>query len=465
MRTKLPLLIMASILVSLCGCGNQNSGKTKDIKDPIPVYQAAVSTAERRNDFALNVSITEMISDGSEVYVYQANQVLLFQNYATDTMLAHSSETHTYGKHQIPINSVFQNGTYYLDVSDGKFQTEMTPSDYCSMYTPAILLDATRYQNITGSTDGSISTFSFTEAKQIEPWAAPEDATFVSARGNAVLDHTGNLQESSYSVQYQRGGRTYNKEVSVYVIPAKPDITVPDTSAYIHTSSIDAPLLLEQSAGYLMQAQRVTSVTTETVKCQVFGDIRTQTTTLNLHNDKGVQAKVDINTVLENPSRVEKTTSQNQCIRYVDGVYSTTVDGNTTVSNDVTEEKIQAFCREYLLSTILMAKFLSSVNSENSDGVYVISFTANEAMAKTICKHVCETLYGDATVLDKMAESYTTDEMSGYITIDDATFVPLSSGIRYTGAHLINGVSYPLTFETTQVYTIPSDSAYDSIHQ
>lgn len=464
MRTKFVCLIIVSLLASLYGCGKQSGSNMTELSDPITVYQTAAEEANQRKDMTLNVSATKSISSNSEFYEQKTQQTLQYNDYRTEKMVAHSSETRNYGNQQIPITTTFQDGICYLDVSDGKFQAEISAVDYCNMYSPAVLFDADLYQNVTGITDGNTSTISFNDAKQSENWAMPEGATLISAHGSVILDASGVLQQSIYNIQYHLNGCDVTENISVHITPTKPEIKLPEKATYVQIPAIEAPILLEQSVGYLMQAKKITSITTEKITCEVFGDMRSQTTTLNLFSSADDYcARLDIDTTLENPGRFEKNTSQSQCIRYIDGVYSASVGGQITENRDITQEKMQVYCQDYLLSTILMSKYLSSVSFEQQDDVYKISFTASEDMAQIMRQHACETLYNDATVLDQLADSYTTDTMVGYITIDRNTCIPLSSGIHYVGTHQINGIAYPLNFETVQTYTIPSETAYNAI--
>ncbi len=467
MRSKLLWLLVVLMLFSFVGCAKTEDPieTTTEPIDAVTVYRTAAEEAANLKDMALIVSARETITTGQEVYVQQTRQTLLYNGYGTDKMVALQTEARSYGDYQVAIASAFRDGNCYFSVSDGNYQTTMTAGDYCKMYVPAVLFDADLYKNITAETDEKSTVYSFSDAMGVEAWAAPEDAGLLDAYGTAVLDADNRLVSSNYSVRYQHNGSTVTKSISVGINSAKPEISFPDTSNYIPLALPEAPIFIEQAVGYLMQTKRATSVTTEKIICDVFGDTRTQTTVLNMYaDDYEYCAQLDISTTLENPSRVDKSTKQQQRIRYVDGKYFTTVDGITTENSDVSPEQMQVYCQDYLLSTILMTKYIDSIQVTQDENAYKITFTANEEMAKMMRQHACEILYGDASVLDELADSYKTDKMTGFITINAKTLVPLSSGIHYAGTHQINGVSYPLIFETTQTYTIPSDTAYNTIN-
>ncbi len=468
MRPKFLWLIIIALLCSLVGCASKNDVPDETSAppaDPITVYKTAAESADKLKDMALIASVRETITAGQEVYVQQIRQNLLYNDYGTDQMVARQTEARSYGDYQVAVESAFRNGVCYFNVSDANYQAEMSAEDYCKMYVPAVLFHADLYEGITTNSDGKTTVFSFSKATDVEDWAAPENAELLDAYGTAVVNGDNRLVSSNYSVRYQHEGRTFTKTVSVSINPVKPQITFPDTSKYIPLSLPQAPIFMEQAVGYLMQTKRATSVTTEKVICEVFGDTRTQTTLLNMYEDDNAYcAQLDISTTLENPGRVDTVTTQSQRIRYKDGIYATTVNGVTTENNAVTKEQMHIYCQDYLLSTILMSKYMDSIQIKQDDKVYKITFTANEEMAKMMRQYACETLYGDASVLDELADSYKTDKMAGYVTIDVKTLVPVSSGIQYTGIHQINGVSYSLIFETDQTYTIPSDTAYSTIN-
>ena len=467
MKSKLIWLLVISLTFSFVGCVPENGQPdttTAPLPDAASVYAQAAQEAGALKDMALMISATETITTGDEIYTQHTRQTLLYNDYGTEKMVAHQSETRSYGDYQVAISTAFRDGISYFNVDSGKFQCQMTAADYCQMYAPAVLFNADLYESIESTTDGMTSTFTFSNPTALEDWAAPEGAVLLNAYGNAILDSTNHLIESNYSVRYQHEGRTFTKTVSVELNPAKPTITFPDTQQYMQLELPEAPILMEQAVGYLMQTQRATSVTTEKITCEVFGDTRTQITVLNMHSDDtGLSARLDISTTLENANRVDESSQQMQSIRYIDEEYTTVVDGQTASRKDITPEQMHTYCQDYLLSTILMTKYINSIQVTQDTKEYKISFTAGEEMAKLMRENACQTLYGDPTLLDLLADSYKTSVMSGYITIDTKTLIPTSSGITYTGIHQVNGVSYQLIFETSQTYIIPSDTAYDTI--
>jgi len=138
------------------------------------------------------------------------------------------------------------------------------------------------------------------------------------------------------------------------------------------------------------------------------------------------------------------------------------VDGGNAVYQDgVTDDSMRTYCRDTLVSTILMSKYITAVTEKETDTTIELTFTANEDMANTMCQNAWQILFGNPDYISGLD----TVTMTGYIHIDKETLLPVASGVSYDGTYDKNAHQYHLKFNAEQEYTIPSETAYQAINE
>ena len=68
---------------------------------------------------------------------------------------------------------------------------------------------------------------------------------------------------------------------------------------------------------------------------------------------------------------------------------------------------------------------------EDLGSLYYMEITFNEDFGNAIQNAACATLWQDPGFLNAYASAYTTDEVTGYMSIDKYTGLPVASGYTY----------------------------------
>ena len=100
---------------------------------------------------------------------------------------------------------------------------------------------------------------------------------------------------------------------------------------------------------------------------------------------------------------------------------------------------------------------------EDLGSVYLLSLDMTADSGDLMQNYICETLWRDASYLNKLASKYETTEITGYLAVDKYTGVFTAGGCNYAGVHTIDGTDYTLALQSDQSVCAPSADAYKEI--
>ncbi len=454
-------ILILCLVLTFTGC--QKNGPVTETTVPNPIaqidnaadlYTAASAALSQQANMTLTVSATETYTNGNRSYTQGTAQTVLYKDIGKESAVAVSNKVHRFGTYEVYTGLAYQAGTGYFTIADGKFHRPITMQEFSQQHAPAALFTTDNYQEITGVSDGIITTITFSKPVKGEAWSVPEHVYLLEASGSAILDANNKLLECLYSVTYRIADRTVKKMVRTTVDTGNQEIDMPDTDGFIPLDNPEALLLMEQSIGYLLQAENIDAKTTEHILCDSYSDEWTQDMSIQIMQNGGsYAASLDVSSVKVNSGRLEDAQTKTQQKQYANGVLTDIIDGGTpTEDRNVRQQDIQIYFRELLMSTVLKSGHITGVTVTTLEHAYKIEFTANKAMANKIRQEVCSTLYNTPTLLDDCP--YEVEQLTGYIIIDNATLLPLSSGIIYLETHYVADFPYHLSFETEQTYTL-----------
>lgn len=465
MMTRLRIaafILCAALLPLLSGCfASDNPEKTHTSaftpdSSPSSLYQQAASEIRTADSLSLYIGAMTNTTVGGQTFSKTSQQLLNLQNYGTNALQGSMEETIHIGSYAITVSEIYADGAGYFTVNGSPFSAPMRAEEYCARYAPAILFDTTLYSDIQAFTYGKTTGITFRQPSAGESWALPDSAEFTDAYGYAVLDSTGSLQESTYTVIYKHGAATISQTTRV-IIRSTDTVQVksPGTAeAYTPLEYLDAPRKLEQGCGYLLQATQIQANSTENIACQAFAISRIQTTSLSMSGTgDAFSALLDINVNQVNQSRGGEVTVIQQTERFQNGIYSISSNGGESVTNTfVDHQSMRTYCQDFLVESILLTEYITGASVTETETAYRITFQGSEALTEAICGDVCSTLYNDPDLLNNLASSYSTDATQCYLELDKHTGLPNASGLDYSATHTIEDITYRLTSQTEQAY-------------
>lgn len=473
------LLMLLALLLNACGCTEKTPNTTdpaaavttepQPTEDPRQValrekYNAAVE-AVTGNDLSLDVEYERTVTVAGQSYVESSETELKYWNVGTEDFIAKVKQEMSFDDYELDIKEVYSEGTVYQELGSSKYSAELTQEDFTARYVPLKMLDPILY---TLSADESEEKIFFDGATAGEAWLLPEDAVLNSASGTAKLDNAGKLTSTSYTVDYQYGNANIQIKYEATVKKPNTQPTIKeDPEDYTELEHIEAAYILEHAYGYLSQAEHISSDYHSLLLSAAGGVSLLQNASVDVYSVDDTYAmrwedSYNLTDYSTNETIQEKTEE-----KFIDDVFTISYDGGEPETLDYMKRSlVKDTVLQYLLENFREGKhFYEEIELTNLGSLLLVECTGTEAMAKALVSEICYTLFGSATVLDTLASSYETDELSYYVALDSYSLLPTAMGLKFEGKHIIEGQECILSWQLDQSFDMASLTAYDDIFE
>lgn len=445
------LLLTGIVLVAVLS----NADEPKPLENAEAVYQEAVNRLNGQQDLKLNITYDKSTSIDGNIFRERSTQTVTYQDLGTDQMRGFAEETIQIGDHAFHITELYADGIGFFTVDDAPFQGSITKEEYLARYIPAATISAELYAGIDGTSTKKGAVIQFSQAALAESWVREDGMENLTAEGTAQLDAQGNLTKTVYLLSYTRGHASITLTATVSIEQAEPVQLPQDTAIYTKISYLDGPRMLETACGYLLSTDTVTAAHADNISCEAFGDVREQTIQVRTTDGATWTAAVDTTVTVENSSKTGSSATTKKAEVFENGTYTAKIDENDpTVSDQIGAADMRQYCRDILVATIMLPEYITDVKLTDTETALRIDFTASEAFAKMLSAEACATLYQKEDVLNGISQSYRTDSVSCYLTIDKQFGFPAASGFSYSGTYTISDLPYKLQYKADQNYTI-----------
>ena len=139
--------------------------------------------------------------------------------------------------------------------------------------------------------------------------------------------------------------------------------------------------------------------------------------------------------VLSNDSDINQQIKHLKQETYINNTYAVQTDGQDAIVNpDITENAMQQYLQNLLLSTVMLPKFIASAEIVDAESTLQIHYTGTEEFAAFLRQNAGALLYQDPELLNAANSSINTAELICHITLDKQTGLPISSGINYSAS-------------------------------
>lgn len=473
----LGVLVVLFVVASLVQCSNtppeptepsetEATVSTEPTIAPEKLYAAAQDAISKASNLVLEYTYSQDRTVCGETFTEDRVGTASYCGYSKSQMQALIQETLTYGGYSAQYYESFISGQGYCRVNNYNYTCDVTIDEFMAMQLPAIALDASLYANITAGTDGDTTVISFQEPSSLESWITDSKyATLIAAYGTATLDADNNLVNLTYHAEYTVSAASYKLDVTI--APSTPATLDLDASQPVYPddcvilSDLRIPRYLMRVVGDLYSAETVSARYTDSLYSAVCAEIRTQTGSFDFcGSGNDFMAKMDTQVSLTN--YVGTSTVNSQSITYLDGVYSYSYNGADAVTDsNVTAETVRTDCEDAILSALLTFDAIAGAELTDAGDFVCITFTGTDEYANSLCSSICSLL--GLTNLDTYAESFETEAISSYLTVNKHTGLPTAMGIYFSRSHVLSGVAYALTYQIDQAIEMPGVNAYTNI--
>lgn len=478
------LILCAAMLLSMVGCTQTTPQETTAPStvpstaaptEPVPgdIYAAARDSLDQASHLSLDVVISTLTQVGGDEFTQTSTQILTYQDLGTEECVILCQEDvefyfvgEVYEEFETPsFREIWYKGNLYAEMdSTHRFYGPMEQDAALGRYLPAVLLDAALYGEITAVPNGNDTLLTFASPAAAESWAVPEDGELLEASGSALITDQGALAEMSYTVTYQYGPAKITKTVQSKPMATPKTVAPPaDPEAYSPLTHVDALRMAAVSPMLLLQAGSATVTDVESLFCQAAGVLRNQSMAMNLHGrESDIMAKVETNVYFMDYTSMEDVKYKLE-ETYIDGTLTTVEDNGLPTGTAMDWETIWTFTTDGMGNGQIPAHYWDDVTLTDMGSILYLEYTLNENFGNTIQNSICEMLWDDPNFLLDLADDYRNEELTGYLSIDKYTGLPVAAGYYYKGIHTLDGMDYPLTLQYDQSIAAPAKGAYQEI--
>jgi len=426
------------------------------LTDAATIYKNASDATRDIPDMVYRVSRTLEITVKDNSFSEQSKATVSCIGLGSDLMQASIEETLTSGKHKSNISEIYHRETAYVSINNSNFSCKIAVVEYQKKMIPIVPLTGDLYNEITGVDTHEEYVIYLSNASAPEEWLNIDGYTLTKASGTAYVSYTGMLIKCVYIAEYAKNDVQFRQTVITELTADTPDVKSPDTpELYQEVDNIDGLRMLERASGYMTQMENVRAKSSESTYFEAFGDRRTQEITTEIKKASGWSASIDTTMRLSNDSRVGQDSEYTQSELFKNGIYTLTKKDTPPAQNaEITEEHMQTYCQNILVSTVMLPEYITQCTVQNSENRIRYTYLANEAFASKVSSNACQNLYQDASLLERISQNNTTQTVLGYLDIDSITGLPVGSGLQYTGTYTAEGIVYQMQFSAGQIYEI-----------
>lgn len=432
-----------------------------EVIDAIALYNKAQESLQAAIGITVHTTQTENRLVNGEVFTESVTGTASYGGLGTDHPVAMVSQRLEFGTFACDYLEFYQNGIAHASADGSTFQKEMPFDEFRGRQIP-LLPDASLYEAISATRDGSNTVIAFTQPTALEAWVTDIPGAALSDVTAAVtVSGDGQLLSCSYEAAYTCGSTAYTLKFTASVSLDPPEYTPPEIPENCPTlNSLDIPRLIFRIVGDIYSAQSVTASRTDSLYSQALSMVRTQTGSFDLYGaGPELIGKIHQQVSVTDYTNTPKITTETAT--YINGVYTTGSNGGDLQTVEgVTPEDIRIYCEDELLSPLMTLDLIREA-ALTSDGDFLyITLTGNDTFSRKLCDWIYGLLQMD---LDQWAASYTTEIAQGCLCINRQTGLPASITLEFARTHISGTVPYELTYRLEESLLLASPSAYENI--
>lgn len=482
----LSLLLSIAMVFSMLACDNSEPTTTTETTvttEPVEtteatiasepsaadIYNAAKAKLDSATDISLSVDSTSVTTVNGSVYSEHSTMTVTYRDIGKETAAIFSEETLYFSEEDedpIVYTELWSQGQLYAQL-DEKYRVvaPMDAEELKTNFVPAVLMDASLYESITSQETEQGTLITFSQATAPEAWLIPEEIDTTDITGTALIKDSV-LTEMTYGITVDYGVSQIRLDMTTKPAQTPKEITVPDsTEGYISVDNTAVLSTYGTITQRLAMSDKLEMTKSEEFVLSAVAQYMTYSNsfaTYGKDKDGLFHLKQDIYAMdYYNDEEYNVSYVQN----YKDGKLTTTQDEGLPVSSSATWEEVTESMWEGFGEMVetLSPDYWENVTTTFFGNLILFEFDLNENFGNTRQNEICKMFFQDANFLMNHASAYENTEISGYLSIDGCTGLPVAIGFSYEGNHTIEGEKCPLTQEVSYSIVSPSVNAYKAI--
>lgn len=433
---------------------------------PEELYGQAQTLVNNAANLVLDYTYTQDRTVAGETFNEERQGTASYIRPGKANMQALISESLTYGGYSTKYYESYISGRGYCRVNNYSYACEMKAAEFMNLQLPAAALDETLYGSITHEVTENGTVITFSDPSDLESWVTASDHTVLStAWGTAVLNSDNQLVSITYHAEYSDTAASYTLDVSFGIsTPSSLDLSAsqpvyPADCALL--SDLQIPRYLMRVVGDLYSTESVSAQYTDNLYSGIHHTIRSQSSRFDFcGSGSDFMAALDTEVTVTEYSGTSTTNSQSAS--FLDGIYSYSYNGADPIIDDsLSAEQARQNWEDNILSALLTFDAIAGAELTDTGDFLYINFIGTDAYADSLSSACCTRL--GLMDLNTYADSFTTEAIGGYLTINKHTGMPTAMGINFKRTHVIGGVPYALTYQIDQSITLPGIDAHYNI--
>ena len=200
------LLLVFALLASIVGCTSSNTEVSTE--PPLPTaheeYALAIEPLRAMDAVTLKFSSTESHQVWQDSYLAENEGTVTLEGISGQLLGKAEGFMRFNHEAELKYTELYTDGTSYVTFDGSKVQRECSSEDYLATQYPVVLFDAAHFEN--GSReeiDGGLR-LSFTDATELEDWAAQDYAALLEASAEMIIGANG-VESMRYVAKFRQG--------------------------------------------------------------------------------------------------------------------------------------------------------------------------------------------------------------------------------------------------------------------
>ncbi len=453
------LMLVLALLVGMTACTNNGEETTESIapttvpttvpttQPPEPtaheLFAEAAESLKAENNVYMTFQTKETHKVWQDEFLRTISGIAAFEGLQRDLVAKIDAKIfYNNEEKEVLLTELYADGKTYSTYNGCWYKDEAEQEDFLERQYPVCLFEAENFETgeVEAGENGKILKFS--HATALESWLAPEYAVLTEASAQAVLGDKG-IESMTYSVTYRQGAADVTMEITTGLklgnpasLSTKPPIS---EDSYRLLSHCWAPMVMDRAIRNLRASKNCSAQITQFALNQAVGYALYNKEINFAHDGSNVLMKEEMNITIFDGQQEKNSVVENL---YKNGLMTMKSDGGSrSVKSD--DVDIENYVYGVFYDNMVYSGAISDCGAVGMGELLYFEYTSeNKQCLEYLRSQTNAALFGGGDPIGEIASGYEEKGLRCYMGVDPDTWLPISYGLEYAGAYIIEGNEY-----------------------